>query len=67
MLRKGSKAFPACVQPYGSFCNRWSFTQFGDCLDIHNKFDYEEKGVRLNICKKIQNDPMFTNYPHTSP
>ena len=46
--------FPACVQVYGSFCNRWSLILLGDCLDIHNRSDYEEKDVGFNICKKLK-------------
>ena len=51
--RKGLEALSACVQAYGSFCNRWTLTPLYDGIDIHDWSDYTEKGVGFNIWKHL--------------
>ena len=47
---KVQTTFPACVQAYGDFVNRWSLSLLGDGPDI----DYDENGVGCNICTHTQ-------------
>ena len=57
------KTFPACVHAYGSFSNIWSLIRLGDCLNIRNTSDYEEKYVGFNICIHLK----MTLYSQSNP
>ena len=57
------KIFPACVHAYGSFSNRWSLIRLGDCLNIRNTSNYEEKYVGFIICIHLK----MTLYSQSNP